>query len=191
VRYGKNWGIADLAINYSSGTASFDLYTQASFPGAVSRFELGINLQDYYLNGTPGQGGQGVAYLANVFTWESSFANSDPVPNVSYGGAYKSSSAPAGSQISPVEVRMLEYENYAQGQMVWVVNDPAVDPFNAIPDYKITVTFLNIPGDQAEFLWGTALCGNDIVTPIPGTLLLLGSSLLGLVGVGLRKKVKS
>jgi hypothetical protein len=42
-----------------------------------------------------------------------------------------------------------------------------------------------------SFVWGTATCSNDgfSAAPIPGTLVLLGSSLLGLVGAGLRKKV--
>ena len=44
-----------------------------------------------------------------------------------------------------------------------------------------------------NFFWGTATCSNDgfsgvVPAPIPGTLLLLGSALMSLVGVGLRKK---
>jgi hypothetical protein len=41
------------------------------------------------------------------------------------------------------------------------------------------------------FVWGTATCGNDGfsgVVPVPASVLLLGTGLLGLVGVGLRKK---
>lgn len=183
-----NFGVADLAINYSSGNAGYDAYTLQHFPSAVSPFELGVDMQAYAA-GTPGQAGNGVAWLANVRTWETSFSYTNPHPGLNYGGAYKSSTEPAAAKLQPVEVFMADADRYAQGTIAWVVNDPALDVNNNIPDYLITVTMPGIQGAPAEFLWGTARCANDIVhTPIPGTLLLLGSALIGLVGVGLRKK---
>jgi hypothetical protein len=188
---GKNWGIADLAINFNSNTASYDGYTLIHFPGAVSLFELGVNMQAYG-TGTPGRSGSGTAILEQVSVWSTSFAQSNPVAGINYGGAYKSSAAAAGTEVAPVEVKILEGSRITDGTIEWVVNDPTLNINNNDPNYKITVTFPNIVGAQAEFLWGTALCGNDIVhvsaAPIPGSLLLLGSGVMGLLGIGLRKR---
>jgi len=182
---GKNWGVADFALNATPATASYDAYTLGHFLGAVSPFELGIDMQAYAA-GTPGQGGNGIATLANVYVWATSFSNANPIAGLTYGGAYKSNFAAPGLEVAPVEVRMLQYDpvqNVPPGIISWVVNDPALDINNALPDYQITITFPGLPGVPGGVLWGTALCGNDIVVPVPGTLLLMGSGLLGLVGL--------
>lgn len=192
---GKNWGVADIAINANAETAAYDAYTLQHFPNAVSRFEYGLNMQAYAA-GTPGQagGGERNAFLGPVTKWATSFTHANPVAGIRYGGAYKADSAPAGSELAPVETTMVEYNEVFWGNMSWVVNDPDLDFNNNIPDYLITIVF---PGTLAtgdwEYLWATARCGNDviIITPIPGTLVLLGSALLGLVGIGLRKKQAS
>lgn len=189
---GKNWGVADIAINANPGTAAYDLYTLSHFPGALSRFGQGINMQAYAA-GIPGQPGGGVnnAFIATVSQWETSFKQANPIGGIIYGGAYKADSAPAGSELAPVETNMVAYDPLFWGNMSWVVNDPTLNFNNNIPDYLITIVF---PGVFAignfEYLWTTALCANDvvIVTPLPGTLVLLGSALLGLLGIGLRKK---
>jgi hypothetical protein len=75
--------------------------------------------------------------------------------------------------------------------MSWVVNDPTLNFNNNVPDYLITINFAPAPGGEYDYLWGTARCANDVVysaAPIPGSLVLLGSGILGLVGIGLRKK---
>jgi hypothetical protein len=188
---GKNFGVADIAVDtWRPNLANYDAYTQQHFPGAQSRFDYGINMQAYAA-GTPGQAGGGNAFLAMVTVWETSFANVNPLGGLVYGGAYKADVAPAGSEQAPVEVRMVDYTTQFVGNMNWVVNDPTLNFNNNVPDYLITVTFAPGPGGEYDYLWGTARCANDVVysaTPIPGTLVLLGSSLLGMLGVGLRKK---
>ncbi len=57
------------------------------------------------------------------------------------------------------------------------------------PDYMVHLNlgiFEDDPNGRFSFLWGTATCANDIVSgqvPIPPPVLLLGTGLLGLVGL--------
>ncbi len=87
---------------------------------------------------------------------------------------------------------MLDYTTTVVGNMNWVVNDRTLDFNNNVPDYLITVTFAPAPGAEYDYLWGTARAPMTWLaasaTPIPGTLVLLGSALISLAGAGLRKK---
>lgn len=193
---GNNFGVADIAIDtWLPNLVGYDAYTQLHFPGAQSRFDYGINMQAYAA-GTPGQAGGGInnVSLGPVSVWETSFANVNPIGSLIYGGAFKGDADPAGSEQAPVEVRMVDYTTFALGNMTWVVNDPTFNVNNNVPDYKITLVFNNPPNGEFAYLWATARCANDVVyspAPIPGSLMLLGSALLGLLGVGLRKKESS
>ncbi|MDD3487386.1 MAG: hypothetical protein PHF35_03355 [Candidatus Moranbacteria bacterium] len=65
------------------------------------------------------------------------------------------------------------------------------------PDYQISIAaafYEDDPTGSLAFRWGTGTCANDVIsgtvsaTPIPGSLLFLGTGLVGLVGVGIRHK---
>lgn len=70
-----------------------------------------------------------------------------------------------------------------------------------LPDFQYNITlgaYQDDPFGTWAFTWGTATCANDILTgqvggggnvvPIPGSLILLGSGLLGMVGLRVRKR---
>jgi hypothetical protein len=184
----QNLGVADIAINSTPVTASYDADTLIHFPGAVSDFNEGIDMQAY-LSGTPGQAGAGVAYLGTVSEWGTSFSQVNPLSGFNYGGAY-------GSGTAPVETRMLNYNVHFTGTISWVVNDSSLDFNNNIPDYLITVSFPNLfaTGDF-EYLWGTTVFANDVIhapkpVPEPATWLFFSLGLIGLVGFG-RKKFRN
>lgn len=182
---GQNFGVADIAINAQMAMAAYDDYTLQHFPGAESIFEYGLDMQAY-LQGTPGQAGEGDAYLGTVSTWGTSFSQVNPLSGFVYGGSY-------GSGTAPVETRMLDYTRTFTGTISWIVNDLSLDFNNAIPDYLITISFPGVfaVGDW-EYLWGTAICANDVVhttapVPEPVTGLFIAFGLIGLAGYGRKK----
>jgi hypothetical protein len=182
-----NWGVSDIAINNGAGKANYDAATVAAFPGAQSLYELGINMQAYAT--APIGNGNGAAILQAVDTWSTSFSESSGV-GTHYGGAYKKNTQPFGTQISPVEARIVSGRDVAQGIMTWTQQDNDIN--NNIPDWFIQISFVGNPlnADNFGLLWSTANCGNDVVnTPIPGSVLLMGTGILGLVGVGIRRKL--
>jgi len=193
---GNNSGVADIAIDtWLPNLASYDAYTLQHFPGAQSRFDYGINMQAYAA-GTPGQAGGGVnnVSVGPVTAWATSFSNANPTGGVVYGGAYKGDAAPEASKQTPVETNMIDYTPQFWGDMNWVVNDPTLDFNNTVPDYLITITFNAPPNGEFDYLWATAKCGNDIVysaaVPEPGSLALVCSGLLGLLGMTRWRKRK-
>jgi hypothetical protein len=142
----------------------------------------------------PGTAGQ-------VFTLTSP-SNNDWIftntPEFGYGGYaqyYDHSNNPviAGThdpQDIPVMLKDLDHYGYAytlfDGTVTWT--HPS--------DYLITVTLngINADGSWNDFnlLWGSETCGNDVqfnrFVPLPPSMLLLGSGLLGLVGLRWRRK---
>ena len=171
---GVNWGVADIAINVTPAVAQYSGYTLTNFPGAVSRFELGIDMQNYFNNNNGG-----TATLFNVRGWNTSFDWVNPVAGLWYGGAYKASNQPAGAQQAPVETFIaIPGAPVVTGTISWVANPGPMA-------WHITVSFPGFAGPPQPFelLWGTALCANDVVhgvVPIPGSVLLLASGLVGL-----------
>ena len=97
-----------------------------------------------------------------------------------YGGQYDQ----ASPQLTPTQVTSAATGSTS---VVWTLGSGGL---NNKVDIDLTGFGL---GGPWKFVWGTATCSNDgfsnvVPTPIPGTLVLLGSALMSLVGVGLRKK---
>jgi hypothetical protein len=198
---GINWGVADIALDVSSATTRYDAYTTNHFAysgiNISSPFELAIDMQGY-MTGSPGQAGQANAFLVNVDQWTTTFniVNQSGVAG-NYGGGWKASTAPNSANVQPVEA-IASYDEddiIATALLSWV---PTGTTYAGHPEYLLTLsnfalsdgTPINDLTQPYDFLWATSECGNDIVespVPVPPSFLLLGSGLLGLVGLRWRK----
>jgi len=192
--YGNNWGVADIALNLNSSSAAYSTYTTNHFGAIQSSYETAIIMQDY-LTGTRGQSGSGVVSLVQVGTWATSWDEVNPSGGLIYSGAYKGSQQPADSKSQPAETIVQNHTNVlATGTISWAP-DGLTGP-GGFEEYVITVTLPTIIGlaTSYEVLWGTSLCANDPVNahvPLPASILLLGSGLLGFVVLRRRKKAHS
>lgn len=125
------------------------------------------------------------------------YVTNDPPFNYGgYGSKYDRNNNPnPGGSHSPADIPVLLRSGYSYstfaGSVSWVA-----DP-DLIANYLVTITLTGVNGDGSwnhfDFLWGGETCGNDTQfdhanVPLPGSLLLLGTGLLGLAGATWRRR---
>jgi hypothetical protein len=170
--FGADWsyGLLTIYTNWNpgkDGTASNLVKTADLFLYGTPVGNLAIRLDT--------TSGLGTVYFNPVAkTSEDIFADS----GLYYGGRYDKTSA------KPVPVWTTGSTSSTSTSVVWSSTNPSALNNNVVID----LAALGATGFSG-FVWGTATCSNDGFAPIPGSLVLLGSGLLGLVGIGLRKKV--
>jgi hypothetical protein len=197
-------------IGSSQGYESYGInvlnYTPGSYTGGIS-FQL---FTDYPQAGITT--GSWVTTAADLFITETYYGNSYlwAIPLVNHDtfiagtmyavGTYKVSDdfEPAGGGYTynhnvSVEIATVgnNYGNtyFGGGSVTWTT-------LSGNPNYQVDVVtgvYQDDPDGKWCLLWGTSTCANDVVqgcvpAPIPGAVWLLGSGLLGLVGVGIRRK---
>ena len=109
--------------------------------------------------------------------------------SISYGGLYTTNAYSAGPPSYPVPVIVTATVSADTAFVDWS------DPPGSNPDNAVAIDLSNVhngfnPNDpNIGFLWGTTTCGNDVIIPLPPSLLLLGSGLLGLVAFRRLRKI--
>jgi hypothetical protein len=188
---GQNWRVADFGLNVSSATVPYDVNTTNNLVNrtyAQSPFELAIKMTPYG-TWTQGQAGQALSSLVAVGAWSTSYNEINFVTpmNGQFGGGYRPS-ASVGAFTVPAETIAMDYQVLLPALLSWVNNGTDWVITAVVPGFQIV-------GTPFEIIWSTARCGNDIVNanidaqvPIPGSVLLMGSGLLGLVGLAWRRR---
>jgi YD repeat-containing protein len=111
---------------------------------------------------------------------------------VNFGGKYTTNINGAGTagNIFDIPVTVTSAASADTASVIW---NSIVDP-DAL--FSVAIDLSNVDNgfnpNNFTFLWGTSTCGNDVITctpiPLPPSLLLLGSGLLGLGVMRFRRK---
>jgi hypothetical protein len=98
--------------------------------------------------------------------------------NLVYGGKYDEASP------KPVPVRTISNDNGSPTSVVWTIGTGGLNN-------EVAVDLSGLVDSKFGFVWGTATCANDAFStcvPIPPSVLLMGSGLLGLGLLGWRRR---
>lgn len=154
---GVNFSTADLFLN-------FNPLTNAAFAAVTLGNLLGANTGTVFFNPT-------------FKTSQDLFL---PSGLSQFGGVYTTNINSAGPPSFKIPVKATGGTSTGTATVTWA-SLGATEPLFSFAIDLDDIAGLNT--NNASFLWGTATCGNDVITgtvPVPPTLLLLGSGLLGL-----------
>jgi hypothetical protein len=182
--YGIN--IYNYTPGVNSGAIALSIYT--NYP------QSGLTIGSW--NTTPADLFIRETYYGKNYLWAIPTVNNGSfvAGNMYAVGAFKVSDdfAPSSGYIYnhnvPVEISAIG-NNYGHTQFNGSVNwvNIGSNPNNRVD--ILTSVYQDDPNGKWFLTWGTATCGNDVVnTPIPGSLILLLSGLLGISIIGIRKK---
>ncbi|MGB8993282.1 MAG: hypothetical protein WCD80_14605 [Desulfobaccales bacterium] len=112
--------------------------------------------------------------------------------DVTYGGVYTTNINAPGPPSYPVPVIVTATVSANTAPVTWTnLNNDDLSK----PDFSVAINLSGVdngfnPNDlNLDFLWGTTTCGNDVIIPLPPSLLLFGSGLLGLVAFRRLRKI--
>ena len=135
--------------------------------------------------GIPLHGGNKGKVFYSPLTFQTSQGVVGNNQDVVYGGLYTTNVAPlTGPPSFVVPVLVSATASLDTASVIWS------NPAGSNPDNAVAINLSGVNNGfnplDFDFLWGTTTCGNDVIIgtiPLPPSLLLFGSGLLGLVGL--------
>lgn len=137
---------------------------------------------------------QKVYYLSSPSDYQTSQQVVGNNTEVSYGGLYTTNAYSAGPPSYVVPVLHTGTASLDTAVVTWTNlgnnGDVPTDP-----DFSVAINLSGVDNGfdpnspNIGFLWGTTTCGNDVIIPLPPSLLLFGSGLLGLVAFRRLRKI--
>ncbi len=186
--FDTNSHVLTVFTNWGPGTKTVSLFTTADlFLNPVlnaATHQVDSALAAVRLRSGLGTNPQPVFYNPTIQTSQDLFL---PSGVLGFGGFFTTNFNAIGPPSFEIPVQASAGTSTGNANVTWTnVGAPLPGPLFSFALDLDEITGLN--PNAFNFLWGTATCGNDVIIPLPPTLLLLGSGLLGL-GV-MRRRMK-